>query len=356
MRSEIQMVVDNWVGGRNKEGDIDAMTRAMVVFKDGTYLGSKNNNCHAGMNYICSEKVMGQYGIRQYQPTEQTRQIKYAVSGLQRGQSVNVPPELRLRFIDYLINISPFAPFFMSSDPRQVIKDGCFIGYASAPSNVLMSGLIATRTLWEFHIMVYVWAALVDAGVDPNIAYVVAMASEASTTDWKNGHRAASTYLYKGGGKEHIEVYLGGQSEKMGHYPFQPAEFSIKSLKNYCEGKFINVNEPYNVNDNYYGTSKLFQTIVEGTKPNQTEYTLDRKKDKTPKLCNIIKNNMPKAIKPNKKGGIFYKVANRIEMDRLPRVGRMRGGDSDKYVSLTTAVNSFVRCVMPKIQKELDKP
>lgn len=105
------------------------------------------------------------------------------------------PPSHALEFIDWLINHSPWSNGFLSRSAQQVLDDKCFIANPKAPSNILIGGLIASRTLWEYHEVSRAWYELVKRGVNPNLAFLLGHKAsfEGSLVSFRNnndGHKA----------------------------------------------------------------------------------------------------------------------------------------------------------------------
>lgn len=305
-----------------------SVTRAMLVFDDGTPHVLGGTACH-----YCLTTPTPVYKTVNNKKIKYTRdRISMVVSGVQDYNRETIPEDMQLRFIDYLVNVSPFSPAFISKDPKQILEDGCFVVRPDIASNVMGAALITTRTLWEWHNRVYVWDAFTNAGCDPNISFILAITSAVSTVKWKRGHRNNSAYFTYEGMKEHIEVELFGDMGAW-HRALDCSTFNIKSLHNFMTGNYVDENSLYTDYDDYHGTYRLFQN-----------------KDGGQLLSQFVLENMPKKKQGNRNdASIFQEV-----FDNVRNRYAYQENDHD-YRSLTSVVTQFMKFVMPKLKKELDK-
>ena len=363
MQSQLDMAVECWKQyDKYRPNCENNVARMMLVWGRNKYHVAQGNACHAALNYPQLYLDRGTWDSIPLNEgsVDSLKDCKYVLSGIQRRSArgtyvksfPHVPRDMALKFLDYLINVSPFKTTILSSDPVQVLDDRVIVSYADAPSNALVGGLIASRSLWEFHMVVYIWNALVEYGVPPNIAYPIAKCSSGFTTDLKPGHKRTSMYLpnnCKKSDRMHIDVELCAFDYK-GHYPFQPGMFTIKSLYNYCNGDFVNLNPPYNKNGIYYGTSKLFRHVDKHEPNTINGVGVD---DGTPNMRQFVKKHMPAPPRKTKKRyGIFPQVEEYIEGREQERLGMTR---NNNLRSLTVAARQFAQSVLPKLQAEMEK-
>lgn len=86
----------------------------------------------------------------------------------------DLTPEEERRFIQWLIIDSPYESVFSCKDVDKAMADQMIQARTDVPSNLLAAGLVACRRLWEYNVVVRVMLDLVDAGMNADLAYVIA--------------------------------------------------------------------------------------------------------------------------------------------------------------------------------------
>ena len=119
----------------------------------------------------------------------------------------------RQQYLDWLCNDSPWAPYTgMIQSGNGVIVTKC-----DAPANLLFSQLVATRHLWEYASKIEVWGILVDAGINSNLAFVIAMfCGSDGGQDYEiyqppNGHNSIAPMW----GDAYVRNFVRGQPQKI---------------------------------------------------------------------------------------------------------------------------------------------
>ena len=83
------------------------------------------------------------------------------------------------RYIDWLINDSFVAPYFLEDDATDVIEDGITV-MTGVPSNVLMWALVALRRTREAPDNLDSWNLLYDNGINGTLAYILQLYLDAN--------------------------------------------------------------------------------------------------------------------------------------------------------------------------------
>lgn len=91
-------------------------------------------------------------------------------------------------YIQWLVNESAFAGIFLSKNVSDILKYGAVID-TNTHFGLSFAAAIASRTYHEHGANFITWLALAKAGVDKNVAYVIACAT-------KSFHKAAPKYSY----------------------------------------------------------------------------------------------------------------------------------------------------------------
>jgi hypothetical protein len=78
------------------------------------------------------------------------------------------------RYLAWLFNKSAFKHVFLTKTPNYMNKGGWFVVRTDVPSNVMLAAIISARQTHERSAHIFLkWCDLVDAGVDPAVAYLV---------------------------------------------------------------------------------------------------------------------------------------------------------------------------------------
>jgi hypothetical protein len=82
--------------------------------------------------------------------------------------------EYFLPFTDWLINRSPYSAAFTTNNAEQVKEDRCFVVNIDCPSNIMIGGIVASRSLWEYTKVAIGWFELTKRGCNENLAFLLA--------------------------------------------------------------------------------------------------------------------------------------------------------------------------------------
>jgi len=94
--------------------------------------------------------------------------IDYIVSYPQKGF---VLEESNKTYIDYVLNRSPYCEVFYTKNIEEAIEGGVLIN-VDLPNNLVLGGMTALRTSWEFPHLVSFFKELVENGVSEDIAFL----------------------------------------------------------------------------------------------------------------------------------------------------------------------------------------
>ena len=95
---------------------------------------------------------------------------------IQRTRMIN--EENQAIFYDYLANHSPWADAFISKDTDKVMKNGLMVLQTDMPANYIIGAAIATRFMWETSRMMDRFVLLAKAGVNRDLAYLLALIAD----------------------------------------------------------------------------------------------------------------------------------------------------------------------------------
>ena len=115
-------------------------------------------------------KTLSNKGVGKYEREVDKSEFPYVFSliNTKLSEDNGVSGETRERFLEWLVKDSPWRSIFVGRYEHALIAD------AEADANLLASGLVASRTLWYYSGIVKVWDKLVNAGVNPTTAYLLA--------------------------------------------------------------------------------------------------------------------------------------------------------------------------------------
>lgn len=87
-------------------------------------------------------------------------------------QKLRVNEGIGRTFIEWLINHSPYQSTFISKDAKKTFDDGVLVFKTDVPSNLLAGGAFASRAITEYARIAKVWHGLVEAGCNPDVAFM----------------------------------------------------------------------------------------------------------------------------------------------------------------------------------------
>lgn len=250
---------------------------------------------------LCSYAIMNNKGVVKYQVNDicHARIRPYNLHGKYTGVSLMVeyhaekiredssPKEeaLYLRAIDYILHRSPWASIYINKDFKK--NFGCVDLDVNRGINAVACAAIALRTCSEYVPSNEVFCALVDAGVNEHIAYIIAHSCMSKGVGNNNG----------------------------GHHVFSAACTLNSVLSFFKTGKFLYEGAPYKDNKERYNvvSSQFFED----------KYCEHKDKQLGTWLINLAAN-LPTLKKEEKWGSVFYKwevpnnlipLANQLEKE-----------------------------------------
>lgn len=195
-----------------------------ILKKDGKVHFSTNQACHAGLS-LNGWGENGPGGVA-------------VASGLMQPKKKEILwEEEALKYLDWLLNRSPYACTFVSKTPEQALLDKFIISSGEHPSNLMAAGLVASRRLWEYPVIARVFCDLIDAGVEEDLAYYLA-------------HIASCTFKQNGS--------LNWANTNRGHCSIDTEQFGWPTLRNWLSHKPASLNQSYVENANYHGYDGMF--------------------------------------------------------------------------------------------------
>lgn len=151
------------------------------------------------------------------------------------------PYELRLPYLDWVLNESPWADSFVTKSAVQCLRMHTVVQDTTVPGNLMVGGAVAIRRMWESTSVFYVWNDLVKAGVNKSLAYL--LAHIANTDSYRGDARTMSwTNTCEGG---HMNLAL--------------QDLSMSYALNFMNGVY-KPNGTYKDTLTYMGYSAMFET------------------------------------------------------------------------------------------------
>lgn len=207
-------------GSRNKRSS-DHNSYGAFILKDGSYAKVGAWVCHGWLSehnlkdYIQPRKVVNDVGI------------KYVLSHVMKP---HVSDKLLHRFIDWLVNRSPWQHLHLDKDVDSILKYG-YVVDADNPSSFITSGFIASRFVTESYTSkgevenrCKVYEELLDMGCSENEAFFFAhmYTSEGkgkqvypvSFARWSSGH---STFYANNYQENYVRNFLNATPQHLGN-------------------------------------------------------------------------------------------------------------------------------------------
>ncbi len=212
------------------DGDFSCRARNGIIWEDGTWSMSRNTACAAGLNGLQKHAVP-----------------LFIVSSIQDyGSIYHHTHAITRKYINWLINDSPWAVVFVEKDIDWVIEHNCLVISAEYPNNLAVGAAVASRMPWEFSSWTTAWNALTEAGMNPSLAYILSFLTRPT----------AGAYVLKTGyGRSHCATH---------------ENFKLNEAKNFILGNVIKPNPPFR-EDSYYCKSPGLNGIWGGA----SGYTVD---------------------------------------------------------------------------------
>ena len=163
-----------------------ARTYYLTNYPDGTWEANMFTTtvCHADVKYAIagnSENEAFNYWGDMNDPDEKYEYVypSFLVDFLQtecvtssyKIAMVKPPKEQYLRYIDYLINRSPYSFMYYNTDAEQVWKDRCLVIRTNVEASYTWAAILHTKDLGESSYVIDTWCALVDRGIREDVAF-----------------------------------------------------------------------------------------------------------------------------------------------------------------------------------------
>ncbi len=153
-----QVVKDNFKEAQYLTGKREGGTVSYGFIKDGKYLDHSGTSC-----YINAKKP-------------EHKGCDYMLARVQQKRLIveGSAHDLCVKFYTWLMKDSPYASAFVSKSGEQVLKDKMLVFDCNAPNNIMIGAAIITRQPTEHSYIPLAWYDLTEAGVNPNLAYLLA--------------------------------------------------------------------------------------------------------------------------------------------------------------------------------------
>lgn len=181
----------------------------------------ENTNCHAGLSD-------GEDGT----PLKGDR---VAVIHSIQKEIDDLTIEEKTRYLDWLLNRSPYKDVFVNKVASAVLESGVIICETMIPANLMAGGMIAARRLSEYTGSVRIWCDLVWHGVNEDLAFLVAH----TTTTGRDRTRLTRDCL-------------------AGHCSIDGWRVSDLVINNFVNGVLVNPREDYIKDISYRGVHNLW--------------------------------------------------------------------------------------------------
>lgn len=198
---------------RQAVGDKHSCCHFMYVGirEDGKFASEKQvaAACYANMSYPSLARKATKYIVDDVA----AHAVKMRVRGLEKEYH---------RAGQWFIRDSKFAPNYITKDWKEALEKGIVVD-ATLPANVIFTSLVALREMSEYPERLRSWIALVDNGIEPNIAFFlchsVALTKGGDFTTVVNGD-AHGTFGTYGVDFKHIKAFCktGAFKEHTGAY------------------------------------------------------------------------------------------------------------------------------------------
>lgn len=184
---------------------------------------STNQACHAGMSELAGA----------------ARVVNALMGGEGYATGRVLGPEIELWFVDYILNRSPYAETFITKDAAKAIEQEYTVSSGDYPANQVAAGMVALRRLWEYTYVAAAAYALVEAGVNEDLAFLL-------------GH-TVSTANVPGPGAD-----TSWNACHSGHCSVNPAAMGFDTVKNFLDHKVVKPTGKLVGGANYYGYDAMY--------------------------------------------------------------------------------------------------
>lgn len=136
------------------------MCSSIFIHTNGDVVDTGNYACHAGLCYPTFKEE------KEYHAVASATHVANA-KGRKHG-SEHVKP-----FLEWLLNFSPYAPAFITKNINNVIETKFIIANMDVKQPLVAAALQSLRAYTEHSFVAYLWYRLVEAGVNPDLAYPI---------------------------------------------------------------------------------------------------------------------------------------------------------------------------------------
>lgn len=167
------------------------------------------------------------------------------------------PEGFEERWLDYLMNRSPFSDYFIEKDAKAAIEKSYVVVTSEAPSNLMAAALVCTRHLWEKPYSIYGFNKLLRFNCQEDMAFLFSIASKFSTKSI--GANSSPDLYYPNGTNEPRELVWSPTTVcGQGHKPLTPYSMYMAGVKAFLDKTPFHKNANYSKNTNYSGLDKAW--------------------------------------------------------------------------------------------------
>ena len=202
-------------------------SRFAMVDKDGKIFPG-NTACHGALAGDCAISM------------KRLAVVTAALQWPMRNTNLVIMPPMRIQYLDYLMNRSPYAAAFIDKDAAKCVADDAIAITGAVPSNQMAAACVATRSMWERRgLLCYLFCKLSDAGVNENLALLLA------------------NLATLGGEAEDIPTVRWNRVTE-DHHPVCPLAMDWACVHNFLSGKMARPNRTWIEDYHYRGLNSLF--------------------------------------------------------------------------------------------------
>jgi len=231
LKDKVVEVQDNML--KNLLGDLDGNVEGMedATITEQNYIAIISEDCKVRYlsNNACAAGLLEGYNTEW--ATNNTPVV--IVSALMHGEDGRYlqNTEVGLRFLDWLLNRSPYACTFISKNSKEVVDSGFVLCDPDTNRDLMVGGLVACRVMWEYTSACEGWYELVSRGCNENLAFLVShranfTGGRVNFDNRDDCHRAVSIY-YLG---HAIRNFVFGKPDKRPTYKDKPGYGGISNL------------------------------------------------------------------------------------------------------------------------------
>lgn len=211
-----QVVLDNMAEAQKDTARRHTGTVSYSFVRDGKYVQQEGTSC-----YIRAKDAA-------------YRGCDYMLARIQQKRLIvdKSAHDVCVKFYTWLMKDSPYASAFVSKCGEQVLADKMLVLDCSAPNNIMIGGAIITRQPTEHSYIPLAWYDLTEAGVSPNLAYLLA-------------------HMYSG--SDNREGRVNWNNTEAGHHCMRIGSMDKAMWRAFVQGKPVDkyVNKPFKTHNSY---------------------------------------------------------------------------------------------------------